>query len=85
MKRLLLLSLALLAAARASGCHFWKKNPKPKDNPAIAADVEEGFKQRFIERRAAELVAKGVNPGAARQQAEAEFRERYGFTTAAHK
>jgi len=85
MKRPLLLSLALLTAFCASGCHFWKKNPKPKENAAIAADVEEGFKLRWVERRAGELTAKGVNAEAARQQADAEFRERYGYTGAAHK
>lgn len=85
MKRSLLLSLALLTAFCASGCHFWNKKPKPKADPAIAADVEEGFKVRWIERRAAELTAKGVNAEVARQQADAEFRERFGYTTAAHK
>ncbi len=85
MKRSLLLSLALLIAFCASGCNFWNKKPKPKPEPAIAADVEEGFKQRWVERRMAELTAKGVNTEVARQQADAEFRERYGYTNAAHK
>jgi hypothetical protein len=85
MKRFLLSSLALLAVFCSTGCHFWKKNSKPKENPAIAADVEQGFKARWVDRRAAELAAGGASADAARQKADAEFRERYEFTGAAHK
>ena len=75
---LLLLPLALLA-----GCKHGPK--KPKDNPAIATEVEEGFKQRFVEKRSAELVAKGMRVDLARQQAIDEYRDRYGYTHAADK
>lgn len=89
MKRSLALPvLVLLAALSASGCHFFskdKKEKKPKENPAIATDTEESFKLRWIDRRAGELVAKGVAADAARQQAEAEFRENYKYTRAATK
>jgi hypothetical protein len=75
---LLLPPLALLA-----GC---KHNPKkPKENPAIATEVEEGFKQRFVEKRSAELVALGMRVDLARQQAIDEYRDRYGYTHAADK
>lgn len=74
---LLLLPLALLA-----GC---KHNPKkPKDNPAIASEIEEGFKQRWVEKRAADLMALGLRPDLSRQQAIDEFRERFGYTHAAN-
>jgi len=75
---LLLLPLALLA-----GCKHGPK--KPKDNPAIATEVEEGFKQRFVEKRSAELVAQGMRIDLARQQAIDEYRDRYGYTHAADK
>lgn len=85
MKRLLLIPLAALALAGASGCHFWKKSTKPKENTAIAADVAEGFRQRYVERRTAELVAKGAAASAARAQAEAEFKKQYGYIGPAGK
>ena len=85
MKRHLLLTLALLTSICASGCHFWKKSSKPKENPAIVADMEEGFKVRWVEKRAGELTATGVGAEAARQRADAEFRERYSYTGAARK
>jgi hypothetical protein len=82
MKRSLLL-LLLPPLALFAGC---KHGPtKPKDNPAIATEVEEGFKQRFVEKRSAELVALGMRADLARQQAIDEYRDRYGYTHAADK
>ena len=75
---LLVPSLALLA-----GCKHGPK--KPKENPAVASEIEEGFKQRWVEKRAAELMALGQRPDLARQQAIDEFRERFGYTHAAGK
>lgn len=80
--------LVLLAALSASGCHMFskgKKEKKPKENPALATATEQEFEHRWTDRRAAELVASGVAAGAARQQAEAEFREHYKYTHAATK
>lgn len=89
MKRSLSLSVAILLAALAtSGCHFFskdKKPAKPKENPALATATEQEFKQRWVDRRVAELVAKGTAPEAAHAQADAEFREHYSFTHAANK
>ena len=68
-----------------TGCSHFKKNQKPKENPAIAADTDENFRQRFVEKRAAELVAQGVTAAAASTQAAEEFRVRYGYTSAAKK
>jgi hypothetical protein len=65
-----------------SGCLFSKKNSRTKENPAIAADVEESFRRRWVDKRVAELTAQGSAADAARTRAEAEFRERYGFTRA---
>lgn len=85
MKRLILITLVALSSVGASGCHFWKKNSKPKENTAIASDVAEGFRLRFVDRRVAELVAKGVDATAARDQANSEFRQQYGYISAEHK
>lgn len=81
-KPLLLLALAVLAL-QASGCIFSKKPKTAKENTAIAADVEESFRRRWVEKRTAEIIAKGTAADAAKTQADAEFRERFGFTRAA--
>jgi hypothetical protein len=82
MKRLLSVLLVPTLTLFAS-CSHGKK--QPKENPAIASEVEEGFKQRWIEKRGAELMALGLRPDLARQQAIDEFRDRYGYTHAADK
>lgn len=68
-----------------SGCSHFKKDRKPKENPAIAADTDENFHRRFVEKRSAELVAQGGLATAAQVQAEEEFKARYGYTSAAKK
>ena len=74
------LSVAALFAV-ASGC-----SSKPKPNPALATEVEEAFKQRWIAKRINELAQAGVtDPREARRQATEEFRQRYEFTNAAQK
>ncbi len=78
MKSTFTLLLAALCLG-ATGCHVFSRSKKPKPDPAIAADVEASFHQRWIERRTAELAAKGAAAEAARQQAEKEFREKYPF------
>ena len=73
----LLLSLFVVS----TGC-----TRKPKPNPAIATEVEEGFKQRWIAKRITELTQAGVTDAReARRQATDEFRQRYEYTSAAKK
>lgn len=69
----------------SSGCLFSKKTKKPKENTAIAADTDENFRQRFLDRRVADLTATGMSADAARAQAAEEFKTRYGYTSAAKK
>ncbi len=84
MKRSLLF-LLIPSLALWVGCSHSKTPKKPKENPAIASQVEEEFKQRWIEKRGADLMALGLRPDLARQQAIDEFNDRYGFTHAAGK
>lgn len=80
-----LCSACIAALCCSSGCLFSKKANRPKETSAIAADVEESFRKRWVEKRAAELATSGTTPDAARVQAEGEFRERYEFTRAGRK
>jgi len=70
---------AALLVICCGGCNLFKKSKKPKENPAIASEVEGEFRQRWVDRRATELVAKGTDAATARTQADAEFRERYPY------
>lgn len=81
------LIFALLTATLllSPGCLFSKKTKKTRENPAIAADTDENFRQRFLDRRVAELTAAGQSADAARAQAAEEFKVRYGYTSAAKK
>lgn len=83
-KRLFLPCLAL-AVALSTGCLHSKTTAKPKENPALTSEVEEAFKRRWVDKRTTELVAQGKTADAAHTQANDEFRERYGFTSAAQK
>ncbi len=85
MNRFLLICLSCLGLAVSSGCMFSKKTAKPKENPAIAAEMEADFMQRWVEKRSAELAAQGLKPDAAHAQAVAEFKVQYSYTTAAQK
>lgn len=78
-------SLLILVLAACPGCLFSKKNAKPKENPAVAAEMEQAFKQRFVDKRMSELTAAGLNAETARMQASEEFNNRYGYTSAAKK
>jgi hypothetical protein len=78
-------TVCIAALCCSSGCLFSKKANRPKESSAIAADVEESFRKRWVEKRALELTAKGTSADAARTQAEGEFRERFGFVRAAQK
>jgi lipoprotein NlpI len=77
-QRLFLSSLACVLVF-STGCMFSKKNRKPKENSAIASEVEESFQRRWIDQRVAQLVAQGVATDAAQAQASREFGERYDF------
>lgn len=79
MKRFSLVLALLLTLAAASGCLFHRKSAKPKENPHIATEVEQDFKQRWMEKRVAELTTQGVAADAAQQQAAKEFAERYEY------
>ena len=80
-----ILTCLCLATLLTTGCLFSKKSAQPKDNPAIAGSVEESFKLRWIDKRAAELSAQGKPAEAARAQAGVEFNERYVFTGGVQK
>ncbi len=71
-----LVALLLLS----TGCLFSKKSNLPKESSAISSEIEATFRQRWVEKRTADLVAQGTAAGAARPQAEQEFGARYGFT-----
>jgi hypothetical protein len=60
---------------------------KPKPSPAIATEVEEAFKQRWIAKRMSELQASGAASDAreARRLAAEEFRKAFEYTSAAQK
>lgn len=58
---------------------------KPKEDKHISVQVEESFKQRWIEQRGAELARQGLAPDVARSRAIEEFRQRYEFTSAARE
>ena len=74
------LILAALAATLAfsTGC-LSRKSKAKKESSAIASEVEETFRVRWVEKRVGELAAQGAAPEAARAQADREFIERYGF------
>lgn len=75
-----LLTTLLVVLTLSSGCLFSKKSGKPKESSAIATEVEETFRKRWMDKRLAELAAQGVAAEAARTQAETEFREKFGFS-----
>ena len=85
MKRHFIAGLSLLAIMLFTGCFFFKKSGKPKESPAMASEMEEAFKTRWVDKRSAELIAQGQTADGAHTQATEEFRVRYGFTKAAQK
>lgn len=73
--------LLALAALGTGGCSAFSKKPaQPKENPSIAGQTEDSLRQRWIDRRAAELTAQGSAADTARTQAEREFREKFPYT-----
>jgi len=62
---------------------FSKKAAAPKvNNKDLAKQVEQEFKQRWIEKRSSELVAQGKSPAEAGNQALAEYTQRFAYTQA---
>ncbi len=87
MKRLapFLLAAALLAN---TSCHVfsWKKKPAaPKESSKVATEVEKDFMARWVDKRTADLVAQGKSQESAREQAAAEFKDKFGYTDAARQ
>lgn len=91
MKRLLPPTLAALVFLCA-GCALWPFGKKtasdapvqPKQSSKVSTEVELEFRQRWTEKRANDLVAQGMTPEAAKEQALAEFRVKYAYTHAAN-
>ncbi len=85
MKRPTLSLFALSCLLLTAGCFHFGKNAKPKENQAIAAELEESFRQRWIEKRANELAAQGLAADLARSQAIEEFKAKYTFPASTKK
>ncbi len=85
MNKPLTLSVLLVFAAASSGCTLFRKSDRPKESSAIASDVEETFRRRWMDQRVGQIVAQGATPESARIQAETEFRERFAFAASAKK
>ncbi len=85
MTKALLLTASLATLLLSNGCFLTKKTNRTKESSAISADVEESFRRRWVDKRTAELTVQGSSGDAARTKAEAEFRERYGYTRAGNK
>jgi hypothetical protein len=76
----LFLSAALVVVAVASsGCSLFRKSQKPRESTAISSEVEATFRQRWMDKRLAELKVQGVADAAAQTQAAQEFEARYQF------
>jgi hypothetical protein len=99
MKRLLTVFATALAIGLCSGCSLLSishipflghqpaatTTPKPpKESSKVATDSETDFKQRWVDKRSAELVSQGLAPEAARAQAIAEFNQKFSATHVAH-
>lgn len=86
MTKHLFLTALIATLLSTTGCGlFSKKSGRPKESSAIASEVEETFRKRWVDKRVSELTATGVAAEAARTQADAEFREKYGFSDAKKK
>jgi hypothetical protein len=81
----LVLPLLLLVALGLAGCSSAAREARAERKKDVALEVEESFRQRWIEQRAAALVNRGVSPDLARAQAIEEFRLNYGYTRAGEK
>jgi hypothetical protein len=96
MKRPLIVFAAALALALGAGCSFVPHFPfighktsssapkPPKEDSHVATQSEADFKQRWVDKRASELVAQGLAPDTAKAQAVAEFDQKFAATHVAH-
>jgi hypothetical protein len=87
MKRLAPFVLAAALVAN-SGCHMFSRSKKPatpKESSTLAADDENDFMHRWIDKRTAELITQGTPTGAARTQAAAEFKAKFSYLDAARQ
>jgi len=81
--RLLFASLLVIsAAALSSGCFSSSKKKRGEDK-SIPLAVEQSLKDRWMEKRSAELAQQGLSPYAAQRQAESEFSKKYSYTQVA--
>jgi len=74
--------LVISAAALSSGC-FSSSKKKRAEEKSIPLAVEQSLKDRWTEKRSAELVQQGLTSYAAQRQAEAEFAKKYSYTQVA--
>ena len=82
-RRIVVFGLVILSLG-LSACSHGKKNPK--ESPAIATEVEAGFKQRWISKRTAEIQSQqNLRIDLARQQAIDEFNTKFAYTKAAQE
>jgi hypothetical protein len=85
MNKALFLTVLVVFAAGSAGCSLFRKSDRTKESSAIARDVEETFRRRWVDKRTAEIVAQGTASTVARTQAENEFREQFAFAGGAKK
>ena len=87
MKRLVPIAVAAVVLANSS-CHLFsskKKPAAPKESKYVATEVERDFMRRWVDKRAAELVAQGSPPAAAHDQAVAEFKSTFTYVDTTKK
>lgn len=76
--RILIASLAALLAFSSVSCRS-RGRSKEKISSTPAAEMEASFKQRWVEKRVAELTATGLGPEMSREKAIVEFETQYGY------
>jgi len=80
---LLLASLLVISAATLSSGCFSSSKKKRAEDKSIPLAVEQALKDRWTEKRSAELIQQGLSSYAAQRQAEAEFSKKYSYTQVA--
>jgi hypothetical protein len=70
---------ALLAVSLAFAGTACRSHKKGKMSNTPVAEMEAGFKQRWVDKRSAELAASGVAADAAREQATREFKAQFEY------
>jgi 1,2-phenylacetyl-CoA epoxidase catalytic subunit len=85
MTKPILTAALVVVLALSTGCLFSKKKNRTQESSAISSEVEATFRQRWLDKRVAELATQGIAADAARAQADQEFRDRYQFATKTKK